>query len=224
MAHREADLFEIATVQREKQHEDIELIQNPYIELAFPVMGTSLPIDHGYQLYSALKYRLMQLKDWHDISIKTISGECNLHKRNEINLTNRSKLLIRLPSEKVPFVYSFSGKSLTIGNHKIRLGIPNMNFLQPKSKMRSHIVVIRGYEEPKTFLEAAKRQLEELNIQADIKLISNQDGTPKRKTIAVKQTLVGFGIEANHLSETDSITLQEKGLGGKHKMGCGVFV
>ncbi|MGB5713050.1 MAG: type I-MYXAN CRISPR-associated protein Cas6/Cmx6 [Waterburya sp.] len=119
---------------------------------------------------------------------------------------------------------SLSGKSLIIGDRKIRLGIPEMNFLQPKSRLRSHIVVIRGYEEPNGFLEAAKRQIEKLNIQTDLKLICKKDGTPKPKTIRVKQTLVGFGIEANNLSEADSIILQEKGLGGKHKMGCGVFI
>ena len=131
----------IAQICIEEQYEDIEIIHNPCIELAFPVMGQSLPIDHGYQLYSALKYRLAQLKDWDDISIKTISGKLDRHKRNEINLTERSKLLIRLPAEKIPFVYPFSGKFLTIGKHKIRLGIPEMNFLQPKSRLRSHIVI-----------------------------------------------------------------------------------
>ena len=214
----------IAQICIEEQHEDIEIIHNPCIELAFPIMGKNLPIDHGYQLYSALKYRLGQLKDWNDISIKTISGKLDRHKRNEINLTERSKLLIRLPAEKIPFVYSFSGKFLTIGKHKIRLGIPEMNFLQPKSKLRSHIVIIRGYEEPDTFLQAAQRQLDQLNIQAEIKLIANHEGIPKRKTIKVNQTLVGFGIEVINLSESDSIILQEKGLGGKPKMGCGVFV
>ena len=99
-----------------------------------------------------------------------------------------------------------------------------MNFLQPKSRLRSHIVVIRGYEEPNGFLEAAKRQVETLEIRADIKLICKKDGTPKPKTIRVKQTLVGFGIEANNLSKADSIVLQQKGLGGKRKMGCGTFV
>ncbi len=204
--------------------EDVALDINPYIELVFPVMGQNLPIDHGYQLYSALKYRLKQLKDWNDISIKTISGKLDRNINHEINLTDRSQLLIRLTAEKVPFVYSFSGKSLTIGKHKIRLGIPEMNFIQPKSKLRSHIVVIRGYEEPKTFLEAAQKQLEELNIKGDVKLIASKVGTPKRKTIKVKQTLVGFGVEISNLNQADSIILQEKGLGGKQKMGCGVFV
>ena len=214
----------IAQIHIKEKHEYTELIHNPYIELAFPVRGKNLPIDHGYQLYSALKYKLTQLKDWDDISIKTVSGKCDRYKRNEINLTDLSQLLIRLPAEKVPFVYSFSGKFLTIGKHKIGLGIPEMNFLQPKSQLRSHIVVIRGYELPDTFLKAAQRQLEQLNIQADIKLITTKDGIPKRKTIKVKHTLVGFGIEITNLSEADSIILQEKGLGGKQKMGCGVFV
>ena len=204
--------------------EDVALDINPYIELVFPVMGQNLPIDHGYQLYSALKYRLKQLKDWNDISIKTISGKLDRNIRHEINLTDRSQLLIRLTAEKVPFVYSFSGKSLTIGKHKIRLGIPEMNFIQAKSKLRSHIVVIRGYEEPKTFLEAAQKQLDELNIKGDVNLIASKVGTPKRKTIKVKQTLVGFGVEISNLNQADSIVLQEKGLGGKQKMGCGVFV
>jgi CRISPR-associated protein Cas6 len=211
-------------VEDEELKEDIALDLNPYIELVFPVVGQNLPIDHGYQLYSALKYKLMQLQDWDDISIKTISGKLDHNIRHEINLTDRSQLMIRLPADKVPFVYSFSGKSLTIGKHKIRLGIPAMNFIQPKSKLRSHIVIIRGYEEPQTFLEAAQRQLNELDVQANIKLILNKNGISKRKTIKVKQTLVGFGVEVSNLNEADSIVLQEQGLGGKQKMGCGVFV
>lgn len=210
--------------EEQEQHEHIDLIQNPYIELAFPVMGQSLPIDHGYQLYSALSNLQASLHDWSDTSIKTISGKLDCNKRNELNLTERSKLLIRLPSEKIPFVYSFSGKSLIIGKHKIRLGIPEMSFLQPKPRLRSHIVVIKGYEEPNTFLEAARRQIEKLQIETDIRLIAKKDGSPKRKTIKVQQTLVGFGIEATNLDEADSIVLQEQGLGGKQKMGCGVFV
>ena len=140
-----------ANIQEIERYENIDPILNPYIELAFPVIGKSLSIDHGYQLYSALKYKLMHLKDWNDISIKTISGKLDRRKRNEIILTDRSKLLIRLPSNKVPFVYPFSGKTFILGNHKIRLGIPEMSFLQSKSKLRSHIVVVKGHEEPETF-------------------------------------------------------------------------
>ena len=99
-----------------------------------------------------------------------------------------------------------------------------MNFIKPKLKLQSHIVVIKGHEQPDTFLEAAQRQIDELSIKGNIKLITKQDGTPKRKTVKVKQISVGFGLKITDISEADSIILQEQGLGGKQKMGSGVFV
>ncbi|MGL5943722.1 MAG: type I-MYXAN CRISPR-associated protein Cas6/Cmx6 [Waterburya sp.] len=60
------------------------------------------------------------------------------------------------PAEKVPFVYSFSGKSLTIGKHKIRLGIPEMNFIKPKSQLRSHIVIAVEIMFDSQFLSSGK--------------------------------------------------------------------
>jgi CRISPR-associated protein Cas6 len=36
--------------------------------------------------------------------------------------------------------------------------------------------------------------------------------------------VVGFGVEVTGLSDEDSIKLQICGLGGKRKMGCGIFV
>jgi CRISPR-associated protein Cas6 len=142
-----------------------------------------------------------------------------------MQLTDRSRLLIRLPVDKVPVVYPLAGKSLTIGKHKIRLGIPQMDFLQPAQRLRSHLVVIKGYQEPESFLEAAQRHLEQVGIQGNLGILTKADGTPKRKTIKIKRfTVVGFGLEVTQLSDEDSLTLQRHGIGGKHKMGCGVFV
>jgi hypothetical protein len=45
------------------------------------------------------------------------------------------------------------------------LGIPQIYLLQPVENLRSRIVVIKGYEQPETFLAAAQRQLEKLGIQ-----------------------------------------------------------
>jgi len=36
--------------------------------------------------------------------------------------------------------------------------------------------------------------------------------------------LIGYGVEVTDLSESDSIKLQQQGIGGKRKMMCGVFV
>ena len=37
-------------------------------------------------------------------------------------------------------------------------------------------------------------------------------------------TVVGYSVRLSGLSEADSVLIQECGLGGKRKMGAGVFV
>jgi CRISPR-associated protein Cas6 len=95
-----------------------------------------------------------------------------------------------------------------------------------RAKRRSqHLVVIKGYQEPESFLEAAQRQLEQLGIEGNLRILTKADGTPKRKTLKIKRfTVVGFGLEVTRLSDEDSLMLQRNGIGGRSKMGCGVFV
>ncbi|WP_330203405.1 type I-MYXAN CRISPR-associated protein Cas6/Cmx6 [Cyanobacterium sp. DS4] len=86
------------------------------------------------------------------------------------------------------------------------------------------MVIIRGFDEPNGFIKAVERQLESLNILAKVNL-TTKSGKPIRRTMKIKgKTLIGFGVEITELSENNSILLQEQGIGGKHKMGCGVFV
>ena len=200
----------------------LNYVDLPYVDLSFSVIGETLPIDHGYSLYSALAHLQSKLHDLKNISIQTISGIPN--KDGCLNLNEHSRLRIRLPADQIQLVYRFAGKKLLIGNkYKIRLDIPQIYLLKPVKKLRSRIVVIRGYEEPDTFLVAEQRQLEKLGIQGIACVTTNSNGKPKRKSIKVQNTLVGFGLEVKNLSDEDSMTLQIHGIGGKHKMGCGVF-
>lgn len=74
-------------------------------------------------------------------------------------------------------------------------------------------------------MEAAKHQLNELGIQGTASIPTNVEGEPDRKAIKIKRySVVGFGLEVADLSEENSIKLQEDGLGGKRRMGCGIFV
>ncbi|ACK74093.1 CRISPR-associated protein, Cas6-related (plasmid) [Gloeothece citriformis PCC 7424] len=193
-----------------------------YVDLNFQVLGNILPADHGYGLYAALTHWNPIIHDLEGLSIQTIAGIPD--KQGKIYLTERSRFRIRLPHDQVPLVYGLAGKTLTIGKHTIRLGIPQIYLLQPASKLRSRLVVIKGYQEPKIFLEAVQRQLEKLRING-IVAISTANSKPDRKTIKIKRfTVVGFGLEMSNLSDEDSLLLQEVGLGGKRRMGCGVFV
>ncbi len=122
-------------------------------------------------------------------------------------------------------VYPLANQQLAIGKHQIRLGIPEITFLTPYKELYSRITVIKGYQDVTTFLQAAQRQLDKLGIDGRPRVAVRQDGSFKRKTIKIGRYMItGFGLEIENLSEGDSIKLQTYGLGGKQKMGCGIFL
>jgi CRISPR-associated protein Cas6 len=195
---------------------------SPHVELCFSISGRSLPADHGYGLYSAIAHICPEVHHQDGLSIQTIQGIPD--KQGKIYLTDRSSLHMRLQSDRIPSAYKLAGKQLRIGIHEIRLGIPQVSMLQPASVLRARIVTIKGYEEPESFLEAAKRQLEQLGIDAAAGVLTNIENEPDRKVIKIKRfTVIGFGMEVANLDDTDSLRLQQLGIGGKHRMGCGFF-
>ena len=202
---------------------DNELVNQIYVELSFSITGQSLPADHGYGLYSAIAHLAPQIHEREGVSILTITGIPD--RQGKIFLTERSNLRIRLPYECMPMVYHLAGKQLSIGSHSIRLGIPQIFMLRPADRLRARIVTIKNHLEPESFLAAAQLQLEALGIIGDAIVPLDIEGKPDRKTIKIKTySVVGFGLEVSGLSEGDSMKLQILGLGGKHRMGCGVFV
>ena len=51
-----------------------------------------------------------------------------------------------------------------------------------------------------------------------------RQGEPMRRVLRIKGfTVVGYSLIVSDLSDKDSVILQEVGLGGKTKMGCGFF-
>lgn len=194
----------------------------PYVELSFRVMGQTLPADHGYGLYSAIAHLCPGVHEQEGLSILTIPGKPD--HQGKIALTRQSRLKIRLPSDSIMLVLPLAGQKLIIGAYEIQLFIPQIAELQPIDKLRSRLVTIKGFQEPEVFLEAAKRQLDALNVQGHLSIPLNLDGEPSRKTIKIKSySVVGFALEITNLKDEDSIKLQTLGLGGKHRMGCGIF-
>lgn len=196
----------------------------PHVELSFGVIGQTLPADHGYGLYSAIAHLCPDIHEQEGISIQTISGQPD--RQGKIELSQQSKLKIRLPytPEKIALVLPLAGQTLTIGTHRVQLGIPQIFPLRPFKQLRSRIVTIKKFQEPEPFKEAAQRQLDALGIRGNLILPLNENGEPSRKAIKIKTySVVGFSVVVTGLNEEDSLKLQQFGLGGKHRMGCGIF-
>jgi len=198
---------------------DIPLI----VELSFGISGAAIPIDHGYELFSALAHFQAELHNLEYLSIQTITS--TTFKDRKLLLTNHSKLRIRLPVDKVPLIYPLAGRSILIGSSKVRLGIPQITLLQPARSLYSRMALIKGKQEPDVFLKSAQQQLQRLGIDGEVRISVGSNGSLNRKTVRVrKYTVVGFGLEVLNLCGDDSLKLQSYGIGGKRKMGCGIFV
>lgn len=200
------------------------LLELPYVELTFGVIGEMLPADHGYGLYSAIAHRCPEIHELDGVSIQTIPGKPD--DQGKISLHSQSRFRVRLPYDirLISLFLPLAGQQLRIGNHEIQLGIPQMTPIQPAATLRSRIVTIKKFQEPKSFLEAVQRQLATLEIEATAEIPHNRKGELDRKTIKIKTfSVVGFGVYITDLNEQDSMKLQIYGLGGKHRMGCGIF-
>jgi CRISPR-associated protein Cas6 len=197
----------------------------PHVDLDFPIVsGDFAPADHGYAVYSAISHASPEIHSRNDISIHTITGQPD--EQGKILLGSRSAIKIRLPydAEIIQLLLPLAGKKLKLGIHEIQLGIPRMSQLEPASLLKSRIVTIKKFQEPELFLDAVKRQLAVLEIVGTAIIPFNRKGEADRKAIKIKTySIVGFGVEIGDLSDEDSIKLQIAGLGGKHKMGCGIF-
>lgn len=195
---------------------------NNIINLSFPVIGIELPADHNHRLCAAICNKFQHLHDLDGLAINTITGIPD--KQGKIKLTHQSRLLLRLPVEAIAQVYLLAGQTLNVGGYSIQLGNPELHTLKPVDTLKARLVTIKGYTEPELFLSAAHRQLQKLNINANVGILANEKEEPKRLTLKIRNyTIVGFSVVVSDLSPDDSIKLQVHGLGGKRRMGCGVF-
>ena len=164
---------------------------SPYIDLVFSLTGQILSLDNGYLVYSALSHICPAIHQLKNISIHPIAGIPESSK--QLRLTQHSKLQIRLPVDLIPCIYeSLAGQTFSIGQNQFQLGIPEHNPLHPFPDLYSRLVIIRRFQEPQRFLDAAKRQLERLNIQGTITLSTRANGQPQGRQLTSKIRLEPF--------------------------------
>lgn len=207
---------------------------NTTIELLFKLKGSVIPADHGYQLFSALTKTMGEIHSKSEIAIQNISGD-PINNRL-IKLNQGSRLAFRINSQYIEQLLPLSGRYLMLGGHEIQVGTPQTFNLKPASRLYSRLVVIKGYMEPDEFLKAAGRQLDALGVKGKpflIPLHGTEDNTEGRgtrspflrRTIRISdKEVVGFALGIGELTAEESITLQEKGIGGRRHFGCGIFI
>lgn len=208
------------------------------VDISFSAIGRDIPIDHGYALYSALSRILPDLHEAGWLAIHPIAGAPT--GSGILRLSKEAHLQLRLPPERLPSVLPLAGKRIVINDDgkdfPVRLGVPEVYALKPAAVLHSRCVVIKVTEATKnktqpnreTFLASVQAQLQEREIKGEITIDDRRDDKGRecgRRVVHIKnKIIVGYAVRVSRLSDEDSLKLQEVGLGGKLRMGCGIFV
>lgn len=196
-------------------------MESPKIDLLFPLHGHEIPLDHGYALYAALSRVLESaadpwLHDEEDVGLHLIRGR--YQGKGRLALTPASRIAIRLSAALIPKFLALAGQRLTLRADSVRLGIPQPRALQPTPALYAHLVTTRNGQDEERFDSEIARQLNELGIAG-----SPQRG-PRRSFTVRDKRVVAHTLLVSELSAEESIRLQEHGLGGRRKLGCGIFL
>lgn len=206
-----------------------------FLEIQFALRGKTLPADHGYALYSAIKKLLQDTENDvlppdlpEDIHLCTIPGVPD--RAGMIYLNRGSRFRLRCPSDQMQLWYRFfQNQVFDIQGHLIRLIQPRITLPEVSPTLASRLVTFKlkdidHAEVPRYFLQSCQTGLERLEIKGQAFIPSDPDGDLARRTLQVKdKKILGFSVVVEGLSDEDSLRLQWHGLGGRQHFGCGWF-
>jgi CRISPR-associated endonuclease/helicase Cas3 len=218
--------------------------------LAFPVFGQTIQAERGCALYKALArivpaFRKSGNRRWKRAGIMPITGRPVGERR--IALDKSSRLTLRIDRELIKHMLPLAGAKLLIRNDAVLLGEPVSHPLKPASRLLCCLVVFKGVTEPEPFLEAVGEALRELKVKGTPLPLEQRAGArdgsqpvPPGQASALRHSIIvpdqrkgeiigyreriGFGVEIRGLSTAESLRVQELGIGGCRKFGCGIFV
>jgi CRISPR-associated protein Cas6 len=194
---------------------DIEAHDETIIDVAFPLEGSSLPRDHGLPLAQALSAHLTwlaaePLAGIHPVKVVPGHGVRGL-------LSQRARLILRLPRARVAALAALAGRSLSVGGCALRLGEPKPRELLPHGTLYAYFVAAASADE-RAFMESVASTLEALRVDArSVCGRRQQIGAPGR-------AITGFSLMLHGLCAADSLRVQRAGVGPHRMLGGGIFV
>ncbi len=206
---------------------------NGTLDVFFRVIGAEAPADHGYALFGAIS-RILETEDDRWMHGNPHVG---LHTIRGANLGNGRRLIgsgarfgLRLPSELLPRSLKLAGKCIDLDGCKLRVGVGEIRALVPAATLHCRIATTKNGDDPARFDGQIARQRASLGIRGNVmrapeSAARSDRRDPSRRILRVKgKRIVGHALLATELTTEESILLQKRGLGGRRRMGCGVFV
>lgn len=187
----------------------------PKVDLCFQVTGKTLPVDHGFALYAAISRVFHYIHDDREIGLRLIRGR--YIGEGLLDISSSSEMVLRLPAGRIGPYLALYGKVLEVIGHALRIGTPHTREIIPSVALFSPLVTSKNGHDQARFETEMAKQMTQLCPGARME-------SGKRRTFQVHgKQVVGYSVLVHQLDTAESVLLQENGLGGRRKMGCGFF-
>jgi len=214
--------------QEEKDDTSPFTVPDDIVDLSFRVACQSLPLDHAHALSGALLDALPWLRDEAGAGIHLIHGAESGNgwirpdgPNDVLCLSRRTRLTLRLPDARVGDASQLTGETLDIGGNPLTLGDTSVRKLSALTTIFSRYVAVEDtdVDDELAFLEAVTTLLAEMDIRAP-RMMAGRIHTFRLpgESLAVRSLMLD-GLEVE-----ESVRLQQEGLGGRRKLGCGLFL
>ncbi len=209
---------------QENSKEEHYTVPDTIQDAVFNIHSKILPIDHAYALKQALLAYLPWLNKVNagifDISVADGNGWEQDHESGFYYPSKRSKLVIRMPKEKLNESESIVGKTLDLGEYQIKV----VKALKPRLMSDMQIifaknVVCNQNASEDAFLQEVYQQLQKLDI-TPTKMMAGLD----RKISTPDGYIYTRSLMIADLKKAESVRLQENGIGEHRLLGCGLFM
>jgi len=210
----------------EEEPRAIYQVPDDIVDVSFAINCRALPVDHAFALRNALVGQFPWLANEDNAGIHQIYGADSGNGWTRptdaelLQLSRRTRLVLRLPSERVPDAKRLTGATFSVDGFKIQVGAHKTRPLSALTTLFARHVVCSETDQLETdFVKESVSDLHAIGVQVR-KLLCGQTrsiNTPSGHLAT--RSLMLADLEVAH-----SVLLQQQGLGPHRKMGCGLFV
>lgn len=188
------------------------------VDISFAVHGGVLPTDHGYHLFCGISKIYPWFHNDPGIFFNRVTGY--YIGDGKLSLVEGGSLTFRTPHDKIGMIEGLVGRKLKLFKSTIYIGVTTgVEMITPSAELYSRIVVTRNGKE-KDYKREITKQISAISAGSSFELEFVKErcmmirGAPTR----------GYEILLKNLEETNSLAIQEYGIGGRRKMGAGFFI
>ena len=197
------------------------------VDIAFRIRCTRLPVDHAYDLLQAIVGKMPWIQNEDLVGIHSIhsanSGNGWYRPEQEdgsyMQLSKRVRLILRVPANRLDQCVVLCGETLNVSDQQIMVNDYKVRRINPTPTLFARGVLTEAGESENTFVERSREGLQEINVEAP-KILPGR----KHRIKLPDEHLFARSLLLADVSISDSVKLQERGLGENRKLGCGLFI